>query len=109
MSDSENIPLTERQQYWLKHIRACEASGQTTIDYARTAMRMVVEAYPADSITSFKISLIKHPWSKKSTSVGGRRYNLSEIKKENLLARFNDPCIIFCGQLCGGQLSRSYP
>ena len=27
--------LTERQQYWLKHIRACDASGQTTIDYAR--------------------------------------------------------------------------
>lgn len=27
--------LTERQQFWLKHLRACEASGQTTIDYAR--------------------------------------------------------------------------
>jgi len=28
--------LTERQQYWLKHLRACEAAGKTTIDYART-------------------------------------------------------------------------
>ena len=27
--------LTERQQYWLKHIRACDAAGQTSIDYAR--------------------------------------------------------------------------
>lgn len=27
--------LTERQQFWLKHLRTCEASGQTTIDYAR--------------------------------------------------------------------------
>jgi len=27
--------LTERQQYWLKHLRACEAAGKTTIDYAR--------------------------------------------------------------------------
>ncbi|WP_008293536.1 IS66 family insertion sequence element accessory protein TnpA [Congregibacter litoralis] len=26
---------SERQQFWLKHLRACEASGQTTIDYAR--------------------------------------------------------------------------
>ncbi len=27
--------LTERQQYWLKHIRACDDAGQTSIDYAR--------------------------------------------------------------------------
>ena len=27
--------LSERQQYWLKHIRACEAANMTTIDYAR--------------------------------------------------------------------------
>jgi hypothetical protein len=26
---------TERQQYWLKHIRACDAAGQTSIDYAK--------------------------------------------------------------------------
>ena len=35
MEQSEEASLTERQQYWLKHIRACEASGKTTIDYAR--------------------------------------------------------------------------
>lgn len=27
--------LTERQQYWLKHIRACDTAGQTSIGYAR--------------------------------------------------------------------------
>lgn len=63
--------------------------------YNFTAMRMVVDAYPVDSITSFKISLIKHPWSKKSINVGGRHYSLSEIEKEILLPRFNDPRIIF--------------
>tara|TARA_R110001599_G_C12277316_1_gene663081 strand:+ start:1227 stop:2027 length:801 start_codon:yes stop_codon:yes gene_type:complete len=63
--------------------------------YNFTAMRMVVEAYPVDSITSFKISLIKHPWSKKSIGVRGRRYSLSDIEKEILLARFNDPRIVF--------------
>ena len=26
--------LTERQQYWLNHIRACEASGKSIADYA---------------------------------------------------------------------------
>jgi hypothetical protein len=63
--------------------------------YNFAAMRMVVDAYPVDSITSFKISLIKHPWSKKSIQVGGRWYSLSEIEKEILLQRFTDPRIIF--------------
>ena len=63
--------------------------------YNFAAMRMVVDAYPVDSITSFKISLIKHPWSKKSIQVGGRWYSLSGIEKEVLLQRFNDPRIIF--------------
>ena len=35
MATTENTDLTERQHYWLKHIRACNASGKTTIDYAR--------------------------------------------------------------------------
>jgi hypothetical protein len=34
LNPESNAP-TERQQFWLKHLRACEASGQTTIDYAR--------------------------------------------------------------------------
>ena len=36
MDQRDETSLTERQQYWLKHIRACEAAGKTTIDYART-------------------------------------------------------------------------
>ena len=35
MTDTPVSPLTERQQYWLKHLRACDASGLTSIDYAR--------------------------------------------------------------------------
>ena len=35
MSSTQPSHLTERQQYWLKHIRACEAANMTTIDYAR--------------------------------------------------------------------------
>ncbi len=27
--------LTERQQYWLKHLQSCEQSGQTTKAYAQ--------------------------------------------------------------------------
>lgn len=35
MSQLSSLELTERQQYWLDHLRACDRSGQTTIDYAR--------------------------------------------------------------------------
>ena len=35
MDQHNETSLTERQQYWLKHIRACDAAGQTSIDYAR--------------------------------------------------------------------------
>lgn len=63
--------------------------------YNFAAMRMVVKAYPVDSITSFKISLIKHPWSKDAINVAGRDYSLSEIEKDILLPRFKDPRIIF--------------
>jgi DNA-binding CsgD family transcriptional regulator len=35
MPQTDEISLTERQQYWLKHIRACDAAGQTSIEYAR--------------------------------------------------------------------------
>ncbi len=35
MDQRGEASLTERQQYWLKHLRACEAAGKTTIDYAR--------------------------------------------------------------------------
>jgi hypothetical protein len=27
--------LTERQQYWLKHICACDAAGKPSVEYAR--------------------------------------------------------------------------
>ena len=34
MSKSQEIHLTERQRYWLEHIRACEASGKGVAEYA---------------------------------------------------------------------------
>ena len=36
MDQRNKASLTERQQYWLKHLRACEAAGQTSMEYART-------------------------------------------------------------------------
>ena len=34
MRESGLLSLTERQRYWLKHIRACEASGKRITEYA---------------------------------------------------------------------------
>ena len=34
MDNEQESTLTERQQYWLNHIRACEASGKSIADYA---------------------------------------------------------------------------
>jgi ABC-type hemin transport system ATPase subunit len=34
MNKAEESSLTERQQYWLNHIHACETSGKSIADYA---------------------------------------------------------------------------
>ncbi len=47
MPQTDAAPLTERQQYWLKHIRACDAAGQTSIDYARANGINVKSLYSA--------------------------------------------------------------
>lgn len=33
--EEEHEELTERQHYWLEHIKACEAAGQSTLQYAQ--------------------------------------------------------------------------
>ena len=59
------------------------------------AIRLIVEHYPVDSIRSFKISLLRHPWSKDAVRIGGRWYSLSEIEHDILIERFGDPRIVF--------------
>jgi len=34
MDKAQEDSLTERQSYWLKHVRACETSGKSVADYA---------------------------------------------------------------------------
>ena len=47
VDQTNEASLTERQQYWLKHIRACDAAGQTSIDYARANGINVKSLYSA--------------------------------------------------------------
>ncbi len=59
------------------------------------ATRLIVKHYPVYSITSFKISLLKHPWSKDAVRINGQDYSLTEIEKDVLLKQYGDPRIIF--------------
>lgn len=47
MTQTDETRLTERQQYWLKHLGACDAAGTTTIDYARAQGINVKTLYSA--------------------------------------------------------------
>lgn len=47
MAEGNDSSLTERQQYWIEHIRACDAAGQTSIDYARVNGINVKSMYSA--------------------------------------------------------------
>jgi hypothetical protein len=49
--------LTERQKYWLKHLRACESAGQTTIAYAREKGINVKTLYSARKALAEKSTL----------------------------------------------------
>lgn len=60
MTRTDDTSLTERQQYWLKHIRACDASGKTTIDYARKHGINVKSMYSARKALAEK-DAVPHP------------------------------------------------
>jgi hypothetical protein len=63
--------------------------------YNFAAMALIVENYPVTSIRDFKISLLKHPWSKKAIQIGAQTYSLEQIEKEILLKQFHDHRIVF--------------
>ena len=63
--------LTERQQYWLKHIRACDAAGKPSVEYARENGIEVSALYAARKALADKGALPKPPRFQKATVVDG--------------------------------------
>ena len=61
MSDEQSDELTERQRFWLRHLRACEVSGQTSIDYARVHGLKVKSLYAARKALAEKGALPPAP------------------------------------------------
>lgn len=61
MPDEQNDELTERQRFWLRHLRACEVSGQTSIDYAKAHDLKVKSLYSARKALAEKGALPPAP------------------------------------------------
>ena len=61
MPDEQNDELTERQRFWLRHLRACEVSGQTSIDYAKAHGLKVKALYAARKALAEKGALPPGP------------------------------------------------
>lgn len=61
MPEEQNDELTERQRFWLSHLRACEVSGQTSIDYARVHGLKVKSLYGARKALAEKGALPPAP------------------------------------------------
>ncbi len=54
------------------------------------AIKLVVDHWPVDSITSRRINLLGVPWKKEALSVGGKAHSLDEIEHGILLGQFRD-------------------
>ena len=61
MPEEQNDELTERQRFWLRHLRACEVSGQTSIDYAKAHGLKVKSLYSARKALAEKGALPPAP------------------------------------------------
>jgi hypothetical protein len=57
MARTNDPSLTEPQQYWLRHLRACDAAGRTTVDYAREHGIKVKSMYSARKALATKGTL----------------------------------------------------
>ena len=75
MAGKDDVELTERQQYWLNHIRACDAAGQTSVDYARAHSINVKSLYSARKALAAKGATPPTPPTRfqKVQLVGGNR------------------------------------
>ena len=77
--------LTERQQYWLQHIRACDAAGKPSVEYARENGIEVSALYAARKALAEKGALPKPkpPRFQKAAVVDGTACTQWQIRLPN--------------------------
>jgi len=88
MDKSQETPLTDRQRYWLEHIRACETSGKGVAEYA------VAQGLDAKAMYAGKKVLVK-----KGIMPRTRR---SRFQRAQVMAPVSDSA--WCVQLPNGLL-----
>lgn len=54
------------------------------------AIKIIVDHWPVDSITSRRINVLGSPWKKKILTIGGKEYSLDEIEHKILLGEFRE-------------------
>lgn len=88
----EESELTERQRYWLAHLRACEAAGVTAVAYAKEHELSLVSLYQRRREFR-KRGLLPAP-SHKAPSFAKVRVGSESQREANLQIRFpNGVCV----------------
>jgi hypothetical protein len=77
---NKTAALTERQQYWMKHIQACDRAGQTSVDYAREHGLNVKSLYSSRKALAQKGELprLQPPRFQKAEVAGGHPHRDSQ-------------------------------
>ena len=103
MDSNKVAALTERQQYWAKHIQACDSAGQTSVDYAREHGLNVKSLYSARKTLAEKDKLPQPqpPRFQKAEVSSGHLHRDSQWR----IQLPNGVAIEFGGQIDGKTLS----
>ena len=76
--------------------------------YNFSAIKMIIDHYPVDSIRSRSINFFKNPWKMKILKIGNKMFSLDEIEHEILLGKLQEPrahFAIVCASLSCPDLS----
>ncbi len=97
--------LTERQCFWLKHIRTCDTAGQSTLEYAK--------AHGLESRAMYKARQLlveKGVWSIKKADRKSSRFQRAQVPSATTNSQWqiqlpNGVSVGFCGDVNAKALS----
>ena len=91
--------LTERQQYWLKHLRACEAAGQGMKAYA------LCEGLDVKALYAWKKTLVKKGVLPRTRPSRFQRAQLAPVMESRWQVQLpNGLSVLFAGTVDAGTL-----
>jgi hypothetical protein len=101
MDEAQASQLTERQQYWHKHIKACESAGKTIAEYTKE------QGIEAKSMYAGKKSLVKKGVLPRTRSPRFKRahVDIAVVGNECRIQLPNGVSVVFCGPMDAKTLS----